>query len=423
MTWQAKHTQTFPPASRDRLERNHFIDAIESQSIREGIHSARPSSLDGAICAALETDNFEKIELQRRNKRIQSRPLKYTRTLDHEDEQRMQNIEKLLKQHAHQMEALTNALVQNQKEQANQEKKIMHGRNMSSLIGMACHKLLCVFITICLKVSFATSVERVQHDAGLYITLHCSLGNAGLVEMQYWKYSPLTESLSTCVNQTFHALVTVWPTDGVIEYGHHVTKHLQSKVILRADFDLILANVSEHDSGCYQCGQILANNDEVVDDWTILTVSAREKVPEEAKSGVNMTALLVSLAITVCWIVSLVVVAIFIKKRGRSHSRNEIRYSESGKDNDEKLSLRSENEEEETELTLQISPESKRKGYIDTSTKTINDAIHGIIEIPPYCMLIIDTPEFQRLRDIKQLGPACFVYPCAVHTRFDHSLG
>ncbi|XP_072181381.1 deoxynucleoside triphosphate triphosphohydrolase SAMHD1-like [Diadema setosum] len=64
-------------------------------------------------------------------------------------------------------------------------------------------------------------------------------------------------------------------------------------------------------------------------------------------------------------------------------------------------------------------------GYsnIDTSTKTINDAIHGIIEIPPYCMLIIDTPEFQRLRDIKQLGPVCFVYPCAVHTRFDHSLG
>ncbi|XP_072181380.1 deoxynucleoside triphosphate triphosphohydrolase SAMHD1-like [Diadema setosum] len=55
--------------------------------------------------------------------------------------------------------------------------------------------------------------------------------------------------------------------------------------------------------------------------------------------------------------------------------------------------------------------------------KTINDVIHGMIELPYFCHLIIDTPEFQRLRFIKQLGPVCYVYPCAVHTRFDHSIG
>lgn len=52
-----------------------------------------------------------------------------------------------------------------------------------------------------------------------------------------------------------------------------------------------------------------------------------------------------------------------------------------------------------------------------------NDPIHGNISMSGLCLEIIDTKEFQRLRDLKQLGTCDFVYPGATHTRFSHSIG
>ncbi|XP_030589289.1 deoxynucleoside triphosphate triphosphohydrolase SAMHD1-like [Archocentrus centrarchus] len=65
-------------------------------------------------------------------------------------------------------------------------------------------------------------------------------------------------------------------------------------------------------------------------------------------------------------------------------------------------------------------PEADRK---NKDCKVFNDPIHGHIELHPLLVRIIDTPEFQRLRYIKQLGGGYFVYPGASHNRFEHSIG
>jgi hypothetical protein len=55
--------------------------------------------------------------------------------------------------------------------------------------------------------------------------------------------------------------------------------------------------------------------------------------------------------------------------------------------------------------------------------KNIQDPVHGVIKLEDWMIRIIDTPQFQRLRRIKQLGFADLVYPGANHTRFEHSIG
>src|SRR5713226_7379825 len=55
--------------------------------------------------------------------------------------------------------------------------------------------------------------------------------------------------------------------------------------------------------------------------------------------------------------------------------------------------------------------------------KRIRDPIHGFIHFSEREEKIIDGQFFQRLRGIKQLALTCLIYPGAMHTRFEHSLG
>jgi len=57
------------------------------------------------------------------------------------------------------------------------------------------------------------------------------------------------------------------------------------------------------------------------------------------------------------------------------------------------------------------------------NTKSFMDNVHGYIRIPKvFVRHIIDTPDFQRLRNIDQTGMK-ILYPSAKHDRFSHSLG
>ena len=55
--------------------------------------------------------------------------------------------------------------------------------------------------------------------------------------------------------------------------------------------------------------------------------------------------------------------------------------------------------------------------------KFIRDSVYGDISLNSFEVKIMDMPQFQRLRRIKQLGLISLIYPGATHTRFEHCVG
>ena len=57
------------------------------------------------------------------------------------------------------------------------------------------------------------------------------------------------------------------------------------------------------------------------------------------------------------------------------------------------------------------------------SVEIIRDPLWNNIRLDALSFELIDTPAFQRLRYVRQLGLAFLVYPGATHSRFEHALG
>lgn len=66
---------------------------------------------------------------------------------------------------------------------------------------------------------------------------------------------------------------------------------------------------------------------------------------------------------------------------------------------------------------------SLTRNYEPRQGKLILDRVHEHLMLPMLVFDIIDTPEFQRLRGLKQLGTTSYLYPGATHTRFEHCIG
>lgn len=56
-------------------------------------------------------------------------------------------------------------------------------------------------------------------------------------------------------------------------------------------------------------------------------------------------------------------------------------------------------------------------------TYEVRCPVHGFIRLNDWERNVIDQPAFQRLRRIRQLAWTDYIYPGAMHTRFEHSLG
>ena len=60
---------------------------------------------------------------------------------------------------------------------------------------------------------------------------------------------------------------------------------------------------------------------------------------------------------------------------------------------------------------------------MDKKNKFIRDSVYGDINLSKFEVEVMDMPQFQRIRRIKQLGLISLIYPGANHTRFEHCIG
>ena len=81
------------------------------------------------------------------------------------------------------------------------------------------------------------------------------------------------------------------------------------------------------------------------------------------------------------------------------------------------------NENHSNAFSHEIPKKPIKKKVAKEQGKLYQDQIYGPKVLTPLAVEIIDTPEFQRLEGIKQLGFANATYRGAKHSRLSHSIG
>src|SRR6266516_256722 len=76
------------------------------------------------------------------------------------------------------------------------------------------------------------------------------------------------------------------------------------------------------------------------------------------------------------------------------------------------------------DLGIQKDPlaEEEARSLLDP-VDVIRDPLHGDVRLTAFERVLIDSQEFQRLRNINHLAMTVVAYPSAVHNRFIHSIG
>ena len=72
---------------------------------------------------------------------------------------------------------------------------------------------------------------------------------------------------------------------------------------------------------------------------------------------------------------------------------------------------------------MSTEPDKPSLPPVSPKGRRIADVVHGTIELSPLEAELIQTRSFQRLRGVRQLGLADFVFPGANYSRFAHCIG
>lgn len=92
-------------------------------------------------------------------------------------------------------------------------------------------------------------------------------------------------------------------------------------------------------------------------------------------------------------------------------------------DDKEKLEDKLEEKSENTVHTVDTSDNKINREILLRKAKDIYIPVHNTVELSLMATLFMGTKYFQRLSKLKQLGTCNYIYPGAVHTRFEHSIG